>query len=111
MSREVKYLGHVVSAEGVKPDPKKIQAVMQLSVPCNVREVRSFLGLAGYYCHFIDAFAIVAAPLYALTKEGTPFKWGDQQQRAFDTLKQRLCSAPVLRISKKRTEVHSRLRC
>ena len=96
VSREVKYLGHVVSAAGVKPDPKKINAVMQLTVPRNVREVRSFLGLAGYYRRFIDGFAIVAAPLYALTKKNVRFAWGEQQQHAFETLKQRLCSAPVL---------------
>ena len=96
VSCEVKYLGHVVSAEGVKPDPKKVSAVMQLAAPKNVREVRSFLGLAGYYRRFIDAFAAIAAPLYALTKKNAVFKWEAAQQQAFDILKQRLCSAPVL---------------
>ena len=96
VSREVNYLGHVVSAQGVRPDPKKITAVMQLSAPTSVREVRSFLGLAGYYRRFIDAFAAVAAPLYQLTKKGTPFVWEASHQAAFDSLKNRLCSAPIL---------------
>ena len=73
VSREVNYLGHVVSAEGVRPDPKKVTAVMQLSPPTSVREVRSFLGLAGYYRRFIDGFSAVAAPLYALTKKNNSF--------------------------------------
>ena len=96
VSCEVKYLGHVVSAEGVKPDPKKVSAVAQLVAPSNVREVRSFLGLAGYYRRFVDAFAAVAAPLYELTKKNVPFVWGERQQAAFDLLKERLCTAPIL---------------
>ena len=96
VAMEVSYLGHVVSAQGVKPDPKKVAAVQQLSPPRNVREVRSFLGLAGYYRRFIDAFAAVAVPLYELTKKDVTFAWEDRHQKAFDILKQRLCSAPVL---------------
>ena len=96
VSREVNYLGHVVSAEGVKPDPKKVRAVMQLAAPTTVREVRAFLGLAGYYRRFIDAFAAIAAPLYALTKKNARFEWGEGQQMAFEQLKKRLCETPIL---------------
>ena len=96
VSREVNYLGHVVSADGVRPDPKKIKAVMQLSPPTSVREVRSFLGLAGYYRRFIDGFAAMATPLYSLTKKGTTFAWGEKQQAAFDGLKRLLCTSPIL---------------
>ena len=96
VSREVNYLGHVVSADGVRPDPKKVKAVAQLAPPTSVREVRSFLGLAGYYRWFIDGFAAVAAPLYALTKKQARFEWGAQQQTAFDALKSLLCRAPIL---------------
>ena len=96
VSREVNYLGHVVSAEGVRPDPRKVRAVMQLSAPTSVREVRSFLGLASYYRRFIDGFAAVAAPLYTLTKKQARFEWGAQQQTAFDALKTLLCRSPIL---------------
>ena len=96
VSREVNYLGHVVSADGVRPDPKKVKAVMQLLPPTSVREVRSFLGLAGYYRRFIDGFAALATPLYALTKKQARFEWKEPQQVAFESLKTRLCEAPIL---------------
>ena len=93
---KVSYLGHTVSTAGVHTDMDKVKAVMKLSPPSNVEQVRSFLGLAGYYRKFIPNFATVALPLTMLTKKSIPFSWGQAQIEAFATLKQALCSAPVL---------------
>ena len=96
VAHEVRYLGHVVSAAGVRPNPAKIQAVADLKAPQSAKEVKMFLGLAGYYRRFIPAFASLAAPLNALTKGGVKFEWTQQHQVAFDTLKEKLCQAPIL---------------
>ena len=93
---KVTYLGHVVSAKGVHTDPAKITAVAALPDPKTVEQVRSFLGLAGYYRKFIPQFATLAAPLVNLTKKGTKFLWGEDQKRAFVQLKDLLCTAPIL---------------
>ena len=93
---KVLYLGNTVSAKGIHTDPAKIKAVFELSEPSNLEQVRSFLGLAGYYRKFIPNFATVAAPLTDLTKKGSKFVWATPQQSAFSTLKRHLCSAPVL---------------
>jgi len=68
---EVLYLGHVVSAEGILPNPEKVRAVRDFRVPTKEKSLREFLGLASYYHHFVPKFAKVAAPLYALTKNST----------------------------------------
>ena len=77
-------------------DPKKIAAVSNLAAPKNVEQVRTFLGLAGYYRRFIPNFASLSAPLVALTKKASMFHWGAPEQNAFEVLQQLLCSAPVL---------------
>ena len=94
--RSVSYLGHIVSADGVATDPKKVEAVAEWPVPQCVRDVRSFLGLASYYRKFIRDFAKIASPLHALTEKARQFVWSDDCQEAFDELKARLQSAPVL---------------
>lgn len=94
--RSVNYLGHVVTATGVKPDPEKIQAVKNFPVPKNAKEIRSFLGLAGYYRRFVPEFAHVARPLTELTKKEVRFQWGFEQQQAFHNLKSSLYSDSVL---------------
>ena len=76
VSREVTYLGHVISAGGIRPNPKKIWAVQNLKAPASVKEVRTFLGLTGYYRRFIPAYAAIAEPLYSLTRAGSLFCWG-----------------------------------
>ena len=96
VSREVSYLGHVVSAKGIKPNPAKVTAVLNLDKPTNVKEVRMFLGLTGYYRRFIPAFAAHAEPLNALTRKHEEFRWGEAEQAAFEYLKTKLCEAPVL---------------
>ena len=89
-------MGHIVMASGVKVDPAKIEAVMSWKQPTNVFEIRSFLGLAGYYRRFVEGFSSIAAPMTALVKKGVPFKWTDECEKAFETLKKRLTTAPVL---------------
>ena len=93
---KVIYLGHTVSHKGIHTDPAKIEVIQNLPPPSNLEKLRSFLGLAGYYRKFIPDFATVSAPLRALTKKNVKFLWTDQHQNAFQTLQQRLCSAPVL---------------
>ncbi|KAI3724358.1 hypothetical protein L2E82_36130 [Cichorium intybus] len=94
--REVQFLGHVINCEGVKVDPTKIEAVMKWEPPRSPMEIRSFLGLAGYYRRFVENFSSIAAPLTKLTKKGEKFEWADRQQTAFQKLKQALCEASVL---------------
>ena len=90
------FLGHVVSKEGIFVDPKKIEAVVAWERPTNVMEVRSFLGLAGYYRRFVEGFSMIASPLTKLTRKHAKFKWIDECEQAFQELKHRLTTAPVL---------------
>ncbi|KAJ9544814.1 hypothetical protein OSB04_024521 [Centaurea solstitialis] len=94
--QEVQFLGHIVNREGIKVDPAKIEAVMNWEVPKAPTEIRSFLGLAGYYRRFIQDFSKIAVPLTRLTKKSESYIWGSEQQMAFDTLRRKLCDAPVL---------------
>lgn len=93
---ELKYLGHVVSREGISPDPEKIDAVRSYPVPRNLKNLRAYLGLSRYYRKFIKSYSEIAAPLYELTKKDTPFVWNDARQTAFDKLKELLVSPPIL---------------
>ena len=93
--KEVTFLGHV-SADGIKTDPEKVKAVKTWPVPMNVKELQSFLGLASYYRKFILGFSSIAEPLYTLCRKNIPFSWQQEQQAAFEELKDRLVSAPVL---------------
>ena len=96
LREEVAFLGHVVSKEGISTDPEKIEQVLNWPTPRNLTEVRAFLGLTGYYRRFAEKFAAVAAPLHALTGKNVPFHWSKECQDAFDELKRRLTSAPIL---------------
>ncbi|KAL0415856.1 UNVERIFIED_CONTAM: Retrovirus-related Pol polyprotein from transposon [Sesamum latifolium] len=93
---EITFLGHVVSKEGVQPDPIKVKAILEWEPPKNVSKVRSFLGLAGYYRRFVKDFSVVAKPLTNLLKKNAPFNWNDKCTQSFEELKKRLTSAPVL---------------
>ncbi|KAD4179563.1 hypothetical protein E3N88_28154 [Mikania micrantha] len=93
---EVQFLGHVVCADGILVDPSKVQAVMKWSSPKTPTEIRSFLGLAGYYRRFIQDFARIASPLTKLTKKDVKFVWSEDQEKAFNELKSKLTQAPVL---------------
>ena len=92
----VAFLGHVVSREGIQVDPKKIEAVMDWRRPTTVTEVRSFLGLAGYYRRFMQDFSRIAAPLTRLTQKNVRFQWTETCEASFQKLKNCLTSAPVL---------------
>ena len=93
---EVNFLGHIISASGISVDPAKIEAVVQWEQPKTPTEVRSFLGLAGYYRRFIQDFSSIAAPLTRLTRKEERFIWTDECERSFRMLKERLTSAPIL---------------
>ena len=95
-ANEVEFLGHVVSSDGIKTDPKKTEAVKNWPTPTCVKEVRSFLGICSYYRRFIYRFSDVAKPLHSLTEKGQKFVWTDECKMAFDTLKQNLTEAPIL---------------
>jgi hypothetical protein len=94
--QSITYLGHVVSRGGVSTDPGKVAAVQQWPPPQHIKELRSFLGLAGYYRKFVRSFAILARPLTNLLKKGALFVWTPSHQQAFEALKSSLVSAPVL---------------
>ena len=93
---KVKYLGHVITKDGIRPDPEKISAIREYPVPCKVKDVRAFLGLANYYRKFVKNFAKIAGPLHDLTKKGLKFQWNDACQTAFDRLKDAFTQAPIL---------------
>ena len=89
-------MGHIVSADGIRVDPSKVAAVVNWKVPKNVTEVRSFLGLAGYYRRFVKDFSMISLPLTRLLQKSVEFKWSDECQQSFDQLKKMLTEAPVL---------------
>ncbi|GAU49756.1 hypothetical protein TSUD_407990 [Trifolium subterraneum] len=93
---EVPFLGHVISQGGVSVDPSKVEAVLNWERPRTVSEIRSFLGLAGYYRRFILGFSEIALPLTRLTRKGVAFVWDELCENSFNLLKQKLTSAPVL---------------
>ncbi|GJY80363.1 putative nucleotidyltransferase, ribonuclease H [Tanacetum coccineum] len=92
----VAFLGHIVSSEGITMDPAKVEAITKWPRPTSVTEVRSFLGLAGYYRRFVDGFSRLALPLTKLMRKGEKFVWNDEREKSFEELKQRLVSAPIL---------------
>ena len=77
-------------------DPAKVEAVMRWELPKNASEIRSFLGLVGYYHRFIQDFSNIVVPLNCLTKKNMTFQWGTDQQLTFEILRRRLCEAPIL---------------
>ena len=95
---QVSFLGHIISSEGVSIDPTQIEAIKDWPQPTNVKEIRSFLGLAGYYRRFVEGFSKLALLLTTLTRKGVKFNWGETQKKSFQELKDRLTSAPVLAI-------------
>ena len=93
---KVKFLGHIVSRDGSSPDPDNIKAVQDRRPPKTVKQVRSFLGLCGFYRRFVKNFTKIALPLTALTRKTTKFVWTEKCQRAFEELKRRLTMSPIL---------------
>jgi hypothetical protein len=95
--KEIKYLGYIVNEKGIRPDPKKIEAVQTWPVPKNVYDVKLFLGLVNYFRQFIEYYSEIAVPLTNLTKKSHPWVWTGRCQDAFELLKQKLTEAPLLR--------------
>ena len=93
---QVEFLGHVLSANGVAVDPSKVRAVQEWKQPKSVSQIRSFLGLAGYYRRFIEGFSSIAKPLTTLLKKDQKYIWNSKCEESFQELKKRLTSAPVL---------------
>nr|VZI47949.1 unnamed protein product [Spirometra erinaceieuropaei] len=98
LRHQVSYLGHEVSAAGIRVAPEKIDAIRSWPTPQTPTEVRGFIGLASYYRRFIADFAGIARPLHRLTEKGRRFLWSEECQTAFDDLKARLTTAPILRL-------------
>ncbi|GKA96182.1 putative reverse transcriptase domain-containing protein [Tanacetum coccineum] len=94
--KEVQFLGHVVNREGIHMDPSKVESVKNWKTPESSTEIRSFLGLAGYYRRFIENFYKIAKPLTLLTQKNKAYVWGNKQDEAFQILKEKLCNALVL---------------
>ncbi|GKF06794.1 putative reverse transcriptase domain-containing protein, partial [Tanacetum coccineum] len=92
----VKFLGHVIDSSGIHVDLTKIEAVKNWASPTTPSEIRQFLGLAGYYRRFIKGFFKIAMPMTELTQKDRKFDWGEEQETAFQLLKQKLCAAPIL---------------
>ena len=93
---QVTFLGHVVSRDGIMVDPQKVEAVLHWERPKTATEIRSFLGLAGYYRRFIQDFSRIAAPMTRLTQKAVKFVWSDRCEDSFQKLNECLTSAPVL---------------
>lgn len=94
--KEVQFLGHIVNAQGVAVDPANVESVTKWTPPRTVTQVRSFLGLAGYYRRFIENFSKIAKPMTQLLKKEEKFIWSAECNRSFEELKRQLVSAPVL---------------
>jgi hypothetical protein len=94
--RSIEFLGHTLSGSGKGMQEDKVKAIREWPVPKNASEIRSFLGLAGWYQEFVKGFSAIVAPISELTHKDTPFVWTNAQQQAFEQLKDAVCSAPVL---------------
>ena len=95
--KSVRFLGHIVSAKGIQPDPANTEKIRNFPVPKTVKNIQQFLGLVGYYRRFIQNFARIAAPLNELVKKDKDFKWTSTQQKAFEILRDKLLCPPILR--------------
>ena len=96
--QEVAFLGHVLTAEGVSVDPSKVEPVVDWIQPLNVSEIRSFLGLVGYYRKFIEGLSKIAKPMTKFLHKDAKFEWDEACEESFQELKKRLTTAPVLKL-------------
>ena len=95
--KEIHYLIHLISPEGIRPLPNKLDCIQHMPAPKNAKEIRQFLGLTGYYRKFVPRFADISRPLTTLTKKDKKFEWTPACQKSFDLLKETLCGEPILK--------------
>ncbi|KAK1651748.1 hypothetical protein QYE76_069553, partial [Lolium multiflorum] len=95
---QVEFLGHVISKDGIAVNPSKVAAVLEWEAPKTVKEIRGFLGMAGYYRRFIEGFSKIAGPMTKLLRKNTPFVWSEECEKIFQTLKEKLTTTPVLAV-------------
>jgi hypothetical protein len=96
LKKEIHFLGHIISPQGVKTDPKKIMAMKAMEEPANAKQLRKFLGMCSYYRRFVKDFSKIAYPLYDLTSPKKDFQWKEEHKNAFKQLKEKMSSPPVL---------------
>jgi len=96
LRRECLYLGHIITEHGIKPDQSKIKSILEYPIPKNIKHIKSFLGLSGYYRKFIQSYSLIAKPLTTLLRKDVKFEWTDECQKSFDTLRNALCTEPIL---------------
>ena len=94
--KELAFLGHVINANGIQPDPGKVDKVKNFPIPTNITELRGFIGLASYYRRFIQDFATIVAPMNNLLRKDIPYIWNENCQSSFEILKEKLTTAPIL---------------
>jgi hypothetical protein len=97
--RRIQYLGHVISEEGIAVDPEKIRVVMEWPIPKDVDDIRSFMGITGYYHRFIEGFSKITYPITSLQKKGIRFIWSQNFQESFIKLKEMLTTTPILGVA------------
>jgi hypothetical protein len=93
---EVLFLGHIINRDGLAVDPKKVAAILDWNAPKDVRGIKSFIGMDGYYRRFIEGFSKIARPMTALLAKKVEFKWTPACQKSFEMWKQKLTTTPVL---------------
>jgi hypothetical protein len=94
--KEVSFLGHIISEGGISVDPSKVKDVLSWNTPQNVSDIRSFLGLVGYYRSFIEGFSKISKPMIELLEKSKTFEWTPRREASFQELKKRLTTAPIL---------------
>ena len=95
--KQLKLLGHIISGKAIEMDPTKLEAVRNMKPPTTVKQLQQFLGLCNYYRRFVRAYADITAPLNQLLKKANKWQWTTAEQNAFNHMKNRLTSAPILR--------------
>ena len=94
--REVEFLGVVIEPEGIKMEKEKVKGVLEWPMPKCIKDMQKYLGLANYYCRFMEGFATVARPLHDLVKKNKKWEWTEREEKAFKELKERFTKEPVL---------------
>jgi len=97
LRKETIYLGHIISENRISPDLSKLTAIKKFPTLKKVKDIQSFISLAGYYRKFIEDFSKIGKPLTKLTNKSEKFEWTTEQQNAFETLKEKLMTTPVIK--------------